>query len=822
VFRLTPRRWSPSPVRTAWLTLVRQAKPFGRLVPRGLRRRLHRMTASNIARSPTVRTDTEGWRQPDGSSVAPRSIVPRDLVRQPPLAAASRLPSVLAVLAVSQPDDALANAVRALRRQSYADLKIVVLAETLDVPASALTQEIDVLRAAGGSGSEGEVLGDLIGGNHDVTVLVPPGAGYTVSDTTIEELVGDLFQCGISGNSSFYLGYRDSDEGTAGWLPERDQTDLLRCPVSRLFSLQGSPVRATLRTVPRPSVRLDPPLVGPDAPEPRRLGVGVRPVVVGIPAAGRADPQALSALIEASTGCQFVLVGDGEKDGAAAIAARHSPDRVQVVGASDAQDALAGTDALLVPPGIGARDAADSAATLAVSYALGRWTFVPNDVPTLIAPYQLTYRPESGLPDLDLVRTARPAPAETARLLAGWRGARSDEAVVARARERPSTSASQPRLRCLLATHILDTGGVEEVVAQLARGLPTVGVETTVLCSRGGRVARRLSADGIDVRELGLMNLPLDKVFQDLDVDVVSGHNSPSGLVEVAQRQGLRLLETLHNTPVWVRDREWPRVRERLTKADGLIAVSDVVRQHYRAHGIGVETPTWTIPNAVDRSRLQLAHRGAARDQLGVDGQFLFVSLARYEPQKNTYGLLLAFERVHRQRPNTRLLIAGRVDDPIYHAHVAELRDSLGSRYAVRLLDHSSPARLLAAADAFVLDSFFEGWPLASMEALYSGVPLILSDVGGAVEQVGPDDDRGLLVPNPAGTTSVDLHDIRRLTYARKQPNQEALVDAMGTMVKNWSQWEDRRTSLSAQATRLFDEEHFLESYAEVLAKSGK
>ena len=53
------------------------------------------------------------------------------------------------------------------------------------------------------------------------------------------------------------------------------------------------------------------------------------------------------------------------------------------------------------------------------------------------------------------------------------------------------------------------------------------------------------------------------------------------------------------------------------------------------------------------------------------------------------------------------------------------------------------PPHLLAAADGFVLDSFFEGWSLASMEALFAGVPMVLSEVGGAREQIGDDPSVG-------------------------------------------------------------------------------
>ena len=72
---------------------------------------------------------------------------------------------------------------------------------------------------------------------------------------------------------------------------------------------------------------------------------------------------------------------------------------------------------------------------------------------------------------------------------------------------------------------------------------------------------------------------------------------------------------------------------------------------------------------------------------------------------------------------------------------------------------------VLAAADAFVLNSFFEGWSLASMEAIFTGLPVVLSEVGGAREQVGENGERGIVVENPLGDPGVT--DWRSVTRAR-------------------------------------------------------
>jgi glycosyltransferase involved in cell wall biosynthesis len=63
---------------------------------------------------------------------------------------------------------------------------------------------------------------------------------------------------------------------------------------------------------------------------------------------------------------------------------------------------------------------------------------------------------------------------------------------------------------------------------------------------------------------------------------------------------------------------------------------------------------------------------------------------------------------------------------------------------------------LLAEADIFALPSRFEGFPLAVVEAMLAGLPVVASDVGSVGEAVIPD-ETGLLV---------DPDDVDRLAAA--------------------------------------------------------
>jgi len=160
------------------------------------------------------------------------------------------------------------------------------------------------------------------------------------------------------------------------------------------------------------------------------------------------------------------------------------------------------------------------------------------------------------------------------------------------------------------------------------------------------------------------------------------------------------------------------------------------------------------VPNAVHPARAARVPRAYARRRLGVaENAPLFVHLGRMTGQKNLDGLLGAFADVLPHVPAARLLLVGPADDrsaitALERAHAPLLHTGAARRVA--------PAEVvgvvLAAADALVSSSFYEGWSVSASEALWVGTPVVLTDCGGARELVGPPgEQRGFVVANPLG-----------------------------------------------------------------------
>ena len=121
------------------------------------------------------------------------------------------------------------------------------------------------------------------------------------------------------------------------------------------------------------------------------------------------------------------------------------------------------------------------------------------------------------------------------------------------------------------------------------------------------------------------------------------------------------------------------------------------------------------------------------------------LAVARLTPQKNFEPLF----HVLRCRPNFHLYIAG--DGPDF-GRLSLLATSLGVSQQISFLRELRICDLLPyykSCDVFSLISFWEGFPISTIEAMSFSMPVVLSDVGGSSEvfQFEPFLPFGFLVP---------------------------------------------------------------------------
>ena len=168
-----------------------------------------------------------------------------------------------------------------------------------------------------------------------------------------------------------------------------------------------------------------------------------------------------------------------------------------------------------------------------------------------------------------------------------------------------------------------------------------------------------------------------------------------------------------------------------------------VLNYHYASHVIGcgqlagerifgkrnMKRPRAAVlPNAVDVSRFSYDPevRQQMRRELGVENAFVLGMVARLSDQKNIPFAIDLMEKLKDQLPEARLLIAGNGEN---EEMLKNKIRQLGLETQVRLLGRRSDVEALYQAfDLLLMPSLYEGYPVAGVEALASGLPVLLSD----------------------------------------------------------------------------------------------
>lgn len=174
---------------------------------------------------------------------------------------------------------------------------------------------------------------------------------------------------------------------------------------------------------------------------------------------------------------------------------------------------------------------------------------------------------------------------------------------------------------------------------------------------------------------------------------------------------------------------------------------------------------------------------GAGEDDL------LAVFVGRLEPPKDLNCLLTAVAEARRRQGNLRLLIIG---EGGMRRSLEVRAASLGLSDVVTFAgQRSDVSTLLASGDIFALPSFYEGLPLALLEAMALGLAVVASNVGGVQDAIEPDQS-GVLVP--AG-------------------NQDAFTAALVKLGKDDSLRSSLGAAAKRRAERLFDVVDMTRSY---------
>jgi len=275
-----------------------------------------------------------------------------------------------------------------------------------------------------------------------------------------------------------------------------------------------------------------------------------------------------------------------------------------------------------------------------------------------------------------------------------------------------------------LAEHLIGQGHHVEVIAPGDEDAG--GPDYLTLCGRAvpvrynGSVARLAFGPVTSSR--------VTRWLEQGDFDVVHIHEplSPSVSVLALLAAEAPVVATFHASSLRLRAMQaaYPLVRPLLEKIIGRIAVSEAARRTVTTH-LGGDAVI--IPNGVEVD--DFAHATPRPEWRGTEEAPTVAFLGRIdEPRKGLPVLSTAMEEVLRQRPGTRLLIAGPGD-------VEAARDRMSPEVAAAstflgMVSDEEKAAMLASVDAYIAPHIGgESFGIVLVEAMAAGAPVIASDL---------------------------------------------------------------------------------------------
>ena len=347
--------------------------------------------------------------------------------------------------------------------------------------------------------------------------------------------------------------------------------------------------------------------------------------------------------------------------------------------------------------------------------------------------------------------------------------------------------------RVAIVIDSLQTGGAQKLVTAFVSSAGDYGIKPVVINLRKGgspAIINSIQSSGVEVitvpsRSLfGLKRFRwLVNFFRDSKIDIVHTHLLYANVLgSIASRLAkVPVVCTLHSTQF----QKMGRPHKLLTPlediclryfANRILAVGEKVaaahRRHYPGRSVDVITtgiPKPKFPSAQERERL--------RREITSDGSnAVVITVGRFTGAKGYEDMIAAFNLLRKRAPNPKLMMVG--SGPNAETIKNQIKD-LDLHHSVILTgEREDVPRLLASSDVFASSSHREGLPLAVLEAMMAGLPVVATSVGDIPNVVTK--ETGVVVPPHRPELLAEaLEDLLKNPQKRKAMGQAAYRRAM-------------------------------------------
>lgn len=193
----------------------------------------------------------------------------------------------------------------------------------------------------------------------------------------------------------------------------------------------------------------------------------------------------------------------------------------------------------------------------------------------------------------------------------------------------------------------------------------------------------------------------------------------------------------------------------------------------------GVDAQQFQVNSAENLVKVQ-----SFKQQLGLKGYPIYLTVGGIEPRKNSIALIEAFAQVLETYPDAQLVIAGGdtfFDFSPYRDRFFEivhsLKISLGKSLVIPgVISADDLPILYRTADAFVFPSLKEGWGLVVLEAIASHLPVITSSIPPFTEFLDPSQAFLVDPESPAAIAQAMIDSVQPAVQSRIANSQSVLA----------------------------------------------
>jgi len=307
-------------------------------------------------------------------------------------------------------------------------------------------------------------------------------------------------------------------------------------------------------------------------------------------------------------------------------------------------------------------------------------------------------------------------------------------------------------------THVNATafgGGVAEMLHRMIPLLRDVGVDAhwkVIEGSKGFFTVTKTMHNALqgkpveltdDMKQLYLKYNELNAKLLSLDDDFVIIHDpQPAAIINFYPKRGGSWMWRCHIDLSTPNPTYWDFISNFINQYDAAIfTLEEFVKPDLKVKRIKIIRPS--IDPLSDKNKpLPSSQILKVLDKYGVDpDRPIITQVSRFDPWKDPLGVIDVFRRVKEKVPDAQLLMVGSMatDDPegpIYYEKTVEYaRGDKDIHFLVNLSDIEVNA-IQRASNVILQKSVREGFSLTTTEALWKGVPVVASKVGGIPLQV--------------------------------------------------------------------------------------